>query len=1151
MTTSAVGAVALDVAPDLSQFRQRLMGQLRSINLPEINIPVRVNTKAALGSLRTFAATGSKIVAGLGVASVGVFAGLGAGLAGLGAGFLALGVKIASQNAVIKKTFTDTFGYITKQAAALATPFIGPLKQVAGIIKTTFDTIAPELKAIFSTLAPTLVPLVQGVASLVKALMPVFQGLATAVAPILVNLGTALGQLGNDLAGFLTPLIDVLAKVGGNLFTTLIGGIGELLVNLAPLLATLMQVGSTLLGPLLQAVNLIAGALATALVPIIRAIGPLFTQLVGALAPLIVQLITGLQPILLSLAPILSQVFAVLAPIASALISALQPAIQAIVPVIGLLVGAIGKILLAVVPLLVPLGQLIAQLVGALLPVLTPIINLIAELAAQLIGALVQALIVMMPSLKAVATAIASLLPALMPLLPMLAQLLMAVIPLLPPLIQLAATIITLLVPVLRVLITVVVSVVGFLMTLLVPAIQWLVTVINKVVAGIQTAIVTVLAPIFVWLYNSVIKPVWAGIQAYLEFVWAAVKVIFNAYKAYIMNVLAPIIRWLYDNVVKPVFAAIGAYVGFVWNNVVKPIWNALKAYIQNVLAPIFQWIYNNIVKPVFTSIGSHISSVWNNVIKPAFNAVKTALGAVGHAFAVGASAIQTAWSKVADYAKKPINFVIQTVYNKGIVGLWNKVMGWLHLPKSLQLNTLPALAAGGEMSAVQPMKTNRPKAIVGEGNPRFPEYVIPTDPKFRGRASALWAQAGGDMQMLAGGGILGGLLDTVKKGASKVVNLGKDALDFVTDPKKIFDKLASPVLSQAKGLATSPWGQAAAAIPPKILGEVWDAAKQLVGSFNEGYGTAGDANAVVQAAKTQLGVPYVWGGTSWGHGLDCSGLTQGAYEHGAGVHIPRVTYDQVKAGRAVASRNELRPGDLIFPHLGHVMMAATPGAQGPQGTIEAQQTGTNVMMSPFRGMGAGARRILDRIPGAASSFTGNSKDYARSQLGEFGWSGVQFSPLDRLWTRESNWNYKARNPSSGAYGIPQALPGSKMASAGADWQTNPATQVRWGLGYIHDRYGSPSGAWAHSQNTGWYAKGGIAPADSWGIVGEAGPELVRFGKSTQVIPHDQSEQMLGGHPGIGTVNLTVPEKASVEEVIHELEFTMRKSRKGGVYAGV
>ncbi len=85
------------------------------------------------------------------------------------------------------------------------------------------------------------------------------------------------------------------------------------------------------------------------------------------------------------------------------------------------------------------------------------------------------------------------------------------------------------------------------------------------------------------------------------------------------------------------------------------------------------------------------------------------------------------------------------------------------------------------------------------------------------------------------------------------------------------------------------------------------------------------------------------------------------------------------------------------------------------------------------------------------------------------GWGDDQFACLVSLWNKESGWRVNAYNAGSGAYGIPQALPGSKMGSAGADWATNPATQITWGLGYISGRYGTPCGAWDHSQRVGWY----------------------------------------------------------------------------------
>ncbi|MEY9843890.1 hypothetical protein ABH940_000954 [Streptacidiphilus sp. BW17] len=83
--------------------------------------------------------------------------------------------------------------------------------------------------------------------------------------------------------------------------------------------------------------------------------------------------------------------------------------------------------------------------------------------------------------------------------------------------------------------------------------------------------------------------------------------------------------------------------------------------------------------------------------------------------------------------------------------------------------------------------------------------------------------------------------------------------------------------------------------------------------------------------------------------------------------------------------------------------------------------------------------------------------------------STTQFECFSQIVTRESGWNYQATNASSGAYGLVQALPGDKMASAGADWQTNPATQIRWGLNYMNSRYGSPCGAWSFWQAHSWY----------------------------------------------------------------------------------
>ncbi|GAB6986501.1 aggregation-promoting factor C-terminal-like domain-containing protein [Nocardioides pyridinolyticus] len=165
---------------------------------------------------------------------------------------------------------------------------------------------------------------------------------------------------------------------------------------------------------------------------------------------------------------------------------------------------------------------------------------------------------------------------------------------------------------------------------------------------------------------------------------------------------------------------------------------------------------------------------------------------------------------------------------------------------------------------------------------------------------------------------------------------------------------------------------------------------------------------------------------------------------------------------------------------------AAAPTAADDLGTTVSGsvQGGTvaDVDRGPAVSRSSDRREVADPVKAASLSVesgpamaekvelsAGDPRDIARALMPQFGFASDQFGCLDSLWMRESRWNPSAENPSSGAYGIPQSLPGSKMASAGSDWMTNPATQIEWGLGYIRDRYGSPCGAWGHSESHGWY----------------------------------------------------------------------------------
>jgi hypothetical protein len=143
----------------------------------------------------------------------------------------------------------------------------------------------------------------------------------------------------------------------------------------------------------------------------------------------------------------------------------------------------------------------------------------------------------------------------------------------------------------------------------------------------------------------------------------------------------------------------------------------------------------------------------------------------------------------------------------------------------------------------------------------------------------------------------------------------------------------------------------------------------------------------------------------------------------------------------------------------------AKPAEVAAANAVTTGSTGTSTSTGTGTGTGSNGIVYVTSTP----PNPGSAQSIAYNMLASFGFSPTTFfGCLKDMWDRESGWRYDAENP-SGAYGIPQALPGSKMASAGADWQTNPATQIKWGLGYIKDIYGDPCKAWAFWQVNHYY----------------------------------------------------------------------------------
>jgi hypothetical protein len=183
--------------------------------------------------------------------------------------------------------------------------------------------------------------------------------------------------------------------------------------------------------------------------------------------------------------------------------------------------------------------------------------------------------------------------------------------------------------------------------------------------------------------------------------------------------------------------------------------------------------------------------------------------------------------------------------------------------------------------------------------------------------------------------------------------------------------------------------------------------------------------------------------------------ITSGAYAalrvHGGSIDPAAVAAASIRSSHAATVLEQARQHEIL---------------------LDAAAKSTNVESAPALAqppVAAGGGGTVADV-NAPPPDPGTAQSVAYNLLPTFGFSAsAQFPCLDNIWSRESGWRYNAANGMSGAYGIPQALPGYKMASAGPDWQTNVTTQIKWGLGYIQGRYGTPCGAWAFWQANGWY----------------------------------------------------------------------------------
>lgn len=404
------------------------------------------------------------------------------------------------------------------------------------------------------------------------------------------------------------------------------------------------------------------------------------------------------------------------------------------------------------------------------------------------------------------------------------------------------------------------------LMTVVVVAVVLPIVVAFKLLAAVAKWLWTnALAPAFrgigrvaLWLYRNIIAPQFALMRAAFRLVGA-------------------IARWLYNNAIKPAMGWIATRVMWVVTRT-KAAWAIFKVALM-LVGVAFRRLYNAYVRPVMGWIGSRIKTVWVNLIRPAFDAVKKGVGLVGTAFSKAKDWIGKQWSKLASIARKPIAFIVNTVYNRGIVPVWNKVAGAFGAPK---LSKAKGFAEGGYTGDGGKYT---PAGVVHAG-----EYVIPKAQTARIGLPALeHMRSTGKLPGYASGGLVGGMpgyakggiVDTgwgwIKNAASSAWDKVKQGARWLKETIKGsalagFDKLVKPLMAKIAG-SSSMYKSMVTRIPKKMISSIFSwsgtADKKLAAAGIVGGG--GYAKGL-RWARTQHGKRYQWGGNgnpSW----DCSGF--------------------------------------------------------------------------------------------------------------------------------------------------------------------------------------------------------------------------------------------------------------------------------------
>lgn len=682
---------------------------------------------------------------------------------------------------------------------------------------------------------------------------------------------------------------------------------------------------------------------------------------------------------------------------------------------------------------------------------------------------------------------------------------------------------------------------------------------VAKVVfAGIKLQI-RLAGAVFRWLYNNVVKPVFNGISAVLRWIWRTVIVgTFNGIKSAI-RALAAVFRWLNTNVVKPVFNAISAAIKWAWNNVIKPQFNALKSGINSV-GSFFRWLRDKVVVPVWNRIHGAIKSGWDK-INGLFGLLKKGLGKVGEFFVKTRDGIVTSWNKIKNAVRKPIVAVVDTVINRGLINTWNTIAGKVGLKKyKLGKLKVPAFAEGGrirgagsgtsdsilarlsdEEFVVRAKQAKRHPRLLEAINRGQLDYDLPRFAK-GGRVYPTYSRNANTYP----GHRRAGAVDFPVPSGTRV---GATEGGQVTRVRTLTGSYGRHMIVGHRG----GWETLYAHLSRFVAraGQDVVANSHIANSGNTGNSTGPHLH--FEAHKNGRSVSAL--GYLRGAAAGSGGIFGGIAEFIAGAWKKAKTageWAKNSVGQAVTDLKDNAVG-LIKKFVGEPVKALLKKAGLGRTAGQFGHLAAGVPPKLVGYLGEAATNLAKKLkdPSGSSGLDGGTpgknQAIARALLGNYGWGGGEWPALKRLWIKESGWNHKATNPSSGAYGIPQSLPGSKMRSAGADWRSNPETQIKWGLGYIRDRYGSPSRALSFHLGHNWYDSGGWMPAgSSVAVNGTRKPEAVLTARQWDAM---ESLARQGAEPPqvrvfIGDRELTDLVRVQVHDYDHRVARATRLGRR-------